>query len=134
MATRLSLQLVTPTQHILEIECDEVRLPGSLGYFGVRPGHEPLLTTLEAGPLHFFSDGRPDAYAIVGGFAEISDDRILVLADEAVHVDTIDLEHERAALEEARKKLCEVQHDLVEHKALSARVRRHAARVAAAGL
>ncbi len=131
MAERLTLTLVTPTHRILEVQCDEVRIPGLKGYFGVRPGHEPLLTTLDAGALHFFMDGKDDAYAIVGGFAEIQDDKVLVLADEAVHVETIDLEHEKAALDEARLKLCEVQADLVEHKTAAAKVRRHAARVAA---
>jgi F-type H+-transporting ATPase subunit epsilon len=130
MADRLTITLVTPTRRILERECDEVRAPGTLGYFGVRPGHEPLLTALDAGPLRIFDSGEADAYAIVGGFAEISDDKVLILADEAVHVDTIDLAHELAALEEARMKFCEVQEDLVQNKLEAARVKRHAARIA----
>lgn len=130
MADRLTITLVTPTRRIIEKECDEIRAPGSLGYFGVRPGHEPLLTALDAGPLRIFDAGEQDSYAIVGGFAEVGDDKVLILADEAVHVDTIDLEHELAALEEARKKVCEVQADLVQHRIETARVRRHAARIA----
>ena len=130
MADSLTLTLVTPTERLIETRCGEVRLPGTKGYFGVRAGHEALLTTLDAGPLHFFVEGKEDAFAILGGFAEIIDDHVLVLADEAVHVETIDVEHERAALEEARRKLCEVQADLLERKSADARVRRHAARVA----
>ncbi len=131
MADRLTLTLVTPSHRVLETTCKEVRLPGSKGYFGVRAGHEPLLTTLDAGPMHFFAEGKEDAYALVGGFAEIADDRVLVLADEAAHVEAIDVEHERVALEEARRRLCEVLTDALERKAADARVRRHAARLAA---
>ncbi len=130
MANRLTLRLVTPTHPVLEVDCDEVRAPGVQGNFGVRPGHEPFLTTLDSGPLHFFDEGRDDAYAVVGGFVEIRDDEVTVLADEAVHVEKIDPEHELAALEEARKRLCEVQEGLVQHRMESARVRRHAARLA----
>ena len=134
MGNRLTLTLVTPTRRILQTECDEVRVPGASGYFGVRPGHEALLSTLDAGPLHILDGTETDAYAVVGGFAEIADDKVLILADEAVHVDTIDVDAEVAALEEARQRYCKVQTDLLQHKLEAVSVKRHAARVATAKL
>jgi F-type H+-transporting ATPase subunit epsilon len=129
---RLTLTLVTPTQRILEVQCDEVRAPGAKGSFGVRPGHEPFLTTLDAGGLRYFEGTKEDAYAVVGGFAEVSEDRVLILADEAVHVEELDAEAEKAALKEAERRLAEVQTDAVQRREASARVRRHAARLSVA--
>jgi F-type H+-transporting ATPase subunit epsilon len=96
--------LVTPRRKVLEIEVDEVRLPGTLGELGVLPGHTPLLTSLGVGPLTYFEGRDTSRLAIRDGFAEILPDRVTVLARVAERPDEVDVEaarHDVVSAEEA---------------------------------
>jgi F-type H+-transporting ATPase subunit epsilon len=100
MATTLHLQVVTPERKLVETDADEIQLPGSEGYLGVLPGHTPLITLLKTGVLSYRSGGAAEALALSAGFAEISNDRVSVLADSAEAAGQIDAaaaEREREA-------------------------------------
>ena len=98
MAERLTLELATPTKMVVAAEVDEVVVPGSQGYFGVLPGHAPLLATLGIGELTY-RIGRDEYHvATAGGFAEVRNDKVIVLADVAETPAEID----RARAERAR--------------------------------
>jgi F-type H+-transporting ATPase subunit epsilon len=98
LADRLTLELATPTRLVVTLEADEVVIPGSLGYFGVLPGHAPLLATLGIGELTY-RIGRDEYHvAVSGGFAEVRNDKVIVLADVAETPADID----RARAERAR--------------------------------
>lgn len=102
----LHLTVVTPERKVVETEADEVQLPGSEGYLGILPGHTPLITLLKTGVLSYRGGGRSGAFAVSAGFAEISDDRVSVLADLAEGASEIDAaaaERERAKAEEEMK-------------------------------
>jgi len=86
----LALEIVTPEQRVLTVQADEVRLTGSDGGFGIRPGHTPLVASLAAGELVYVTSGAEHRYAVGEGFAEVSDDRVRVLVEEAVRADQID--------------------------------------------
>ena len=105
MADRLHLEIVTPGRRVVEVEVDEVRLPGALGEMGVLPGHIPLLTALAAGPLTYFEGSAVTRYAVQGGFAEVLPDRVTILATVAKTADDIDLVAAKHRLEEAQGKL-----------------------------
>lgn len=105
MADRLHLEIVTPSRRVVEVEVDEVRLPGALGEMGVLPGHIPLLTALAAGPLTYFDGSVVTRYAVQGGFAEVLPDRVTILATVAKTADDIDLVAAKTNLEEAQGKL-----------------------------
>jgi len=105
MADRLHLEIVTPSRRVVEVEVDEVRLPGALGEMGVLPGHIPLLTSLAAGPLTYFDGSTMTKYAVSGGFAEVLPDRVTVLATVAEAPDDIDVTAARTSLDEANEKL-----------------------------
>jgi F-type H+-transporting ATPase subunit epsilon len=105
MADRLHLEIVTPSRRVVEVEVDEVRLPGALGEMGVLPGHIPLLTALAAGPLTYFEGSAVTRYAVQGGFAEVLPDRVTILATVAKTADDIDLVAAKNRLEEAQVKL-----------------------------
>jgi F-type H+-transporting ATPase subunit epsilon len=90
---------------VVEVEVDEVRLPGALGEMGVLPGHIPLLTALAAGPLTYFEGSAVTRYAVQGGFAEVLPDRVTILATVAKTADDIDLVEAKTSLEEAQGKL-----------------------------
>jgi F-type H+-transporting ATPase subunit epsilon len=98
----LKLQVVTPERRIVETDAEEVQLPGSEGYLGILPGHAPLITLLKTGVLSYRQAGAERAMAVSAGFAEISNDRVSVLADtaeSAAQIDAPAAERERAAAE-----------------------------------
>jgi F-type H+-transporting ATPase subunit epsilon len=98
MAERLTLELATPSRLVVSAEVDEVVIPGSQGYFGVLPGHAPLLATLGTGELTY-RVGRDESHvAIACGFAEVRNDKVIILADVAETPADID----RARAERAR--------------------------------
>jgi F-type H+-transporting ATPase subunit epsilon len=102
----LKLQVVTPTRTVVNTEADEVELPGELGYLGILPGHTPLITVLKAGVLTYRRGAEERSLAIAAGFAEIANDAVTVLADQAeapAEVDVAAAERERSGAEEQLK-------------------------------
>lgn len=103
---KLKLQVVTPTKTVVAAEADEVTLPGELGYLGILPGHTPLITVLKTGVLTYRNGAAERSFAISAGFAEIANDVVTVLADQAeepAEVDVSAAEREREQAEEELK-------------------------------
>ena len=101
----LQLELATPTRLVVSEEVDEVVAPGIEGYFGVWPGHAAFLTTLGAGELSY-RQGRQEHYvAVAGGFAEVRNDKVVILADTAEHPEEIDRERAARARQRAEQRL-----------------------------
>src|SRR5512132_1228729 len=92
------LELATPTRMVVTAEVDEVVAPGSEGYFGVLPGHAPFLATLGIGELTYRIGREEHHVAISGGFAEVRNDKVIILADAA----ETPVEIDRARAERAR--------------------------------
>ncbi len=105
MADRLTLEIATPTRLAVTESVDEVVIPGSQGYFGVLPGHAPFLTTVGVGEL-VYRVGRDERYlAVSGGFAEVRNDKVIVLADTAERPEEIDRARAERARERAERRL-----------------------------
>ncbi len=130
---KIHLDIVTPERTVSSEETDEVIAPGYLGLFGVRPSHAPLLTAIEPGELRFKTGDQLHRFAIGGGFVEVSDDRITVLADTAEAAEDIDVSRARAAGEDAHKRLAALREDNPEFRLEWARLKRSAARIKVAG-
>jgi F-type H+-transporting ATPase subunit epsilon len=106
----LSIEIVTPEQRVLTTECDEVRLPGVEGSFGIRPGHTPLVAALAAGELIYLSGGSEHRFAVGEGFAEVSDDRVRILVEEATRAGDIDAARAESELKALQGKLSGKDH------------------------
>ncbi len=109
MAGHLTLTLVTPERAILDaVTCSEVTLPGDRGELGILPSHTPLITLLGIGIVSW-KDGAPGGkVAVRGGFAEIANDVVRILADAAATKETIDaaaMAREKEAAEGRRAKV-----------------------------
>ena len=105
MADRLTLELATPTRLVVTAEVDEVVIPGSMGYFGVLPAHAPLLATLGIGELTY-RIGRDEYHvAMSGGFAEVRNDKVIILADVAETPADIDRTRAERARERAEARV-----------------------------
>jgi F-type H+-transporting ATPase subunit epsilon len=125
----LTLEIVTPERRVLSVTADEVRAPGAQGGFGVRLNHEPFMTALEPGRLTYVEGGREHHYAVGGGFLQVAENRVIVLADTAEAAQEIDVARAKRAFEESQEKLLKMA-EQDEHYALeAARVRRAAARL-----
>ncbi|GAB4288188.1 MAG: F0F1 ATP synthase subunit epsilon [Myxococcota bacterium] len=95
------LKIITPERKVFEGEVEMVTAPGIAGEFGVLPGHTPFITTLIAGELHFDAKGKKEGYAISGGYIEVNEDKMTVLADSAEHFEEIDIERAKLAQKKA---------------------------------
>ena len=80
---KLNLTITTPERLILQEQVDEVIAPGSLGYFGVLPSHAPFLSQLKAGELSYRIDENKHFLWINGGYCEVLEDRVTILAHKA---------------------------------------------------
>ena len=127
---KLTVEIVTPEKRILSVQADEAIVPGAEGLFGVRPGHTPFLSLMDAGLLTLKGGGSPtEPYFVAGGFVEVSDDKVLVLADVAEPLSSIDVEAARRRAEEATQRLKDLSADDVRVNIEQATVRRELARV-----
>ena len=99
------LRIVTPNRLLLDEEVSEVIAPGSIGEFGVLPDHITLLGSLEIGTLSYRTERGLTRLAVRGGFAEVVDNVMTVLADNAAFAEDIDLGTARADLQAAEAEL-----------------------------
>jgi F-type H+-transporting ATPase subunit epsilon len=95
MADVLVLEIATPERQLVREEVSEVQLPGKNGYLGILPGHAALLSLLGTGSLTYTVAGRKRCLGVHGGFVEISDDHVRVLANIAERAEEIDVEKAR---------------------------------------
>jgi F-type H+-transporting ATPase subunit epsilon len=97
LPTKLTLEVVTPAGLLLREEVDEVIAPGSLGYFGVLPGHTPFLSTLGAGEITYRRGAEKAHLTCFWGFSEVLPDRVNILAEVGERAEDIDVARATAA-------------------------------------
>lgn len=96
----LTVEIVTAERMVYSGEADVVIAPGEQGQLGILPHHAPLLTSLQPGELRLRKGGEEIAMVLTGGFMEVLQDRVAILADACERVEEIDL----ARAEEAKKR------------------------------
>jgi F-type H+-transporting ATPase subunit epsilon len=112
-AEKLILEICAPARRTIKVEADAVLVPGADGVFTVQKGHTIFLTTLAPGVLEVTNgEAKPDLYALSGGFAEVREDHVLILADAYEHGDNVDLERAEAARERAEARLDRPSEDI----------------------
>ena len=105
MAQQLQLDVVTPERRVLSEDVDMVVVPGLGGELGILPGHTPLISQLQTGVLSNTQGGRISQLHISGGFLEVRDDHVSVLAEIAERPEEIDAAAARLAREQVEKRL-----------------------------
>jgi F-type H+-transporting ATPase subunit epsilon len=129
---RLNVEIVTPEKRIVQVQADEAIVPGAEGLFGVRAGHTPFLSLVEPGPLTIKDGANQQTWFVAGGFAEVSNDKVVVLADHAEAIAAIDVEDARRRLEEAQARMKGLSAEDARYQIESATVKRETARMALA--
>jgi F-type H+-transporting ATPase subunit epsilon len=112
LPTSLTLEIVTPDRAIASQQVDEVELPGSDGYFGVLPGHTPLLASLQVGEMWYRVGQQKHYLAIAFGFAEVLPDRVTVLAQIAERAEDIDVTRAETAKQRAEQRVARPQAEM----------------------
>src|SRR5438477_10600425 len=108
----IQLQIVSADRSLVKEEVDEVEIPGSDGYFGVLPGHTPLLAVLGMGELWYRLGQEKHYLSIAFGFAEVQPDRVTILAQIAEKADEIDVARAEAAKRRAEERLAKSTVDM----------------------
>ena len=124
----LALEIVTPEERVVTVACEEVRLTSVDGQFGIRPGHTPLVAALAAGELVYVAGGATHRYAAGEGFAEVSNDRVRVLVEEAHRAEELDPQTAAQELQERQKALASLKPGDPAYEQERANVERAAAR------
>ena len=105
LPTHIDLQIVTPDRLVVREQVDEVQIPGSEGYFGVLPGHTPMLAALAVGEMWYRKGAEKTYLALAFGFAEVLPDGVTILAQLAERAEEIDVERAEAAATRAEARL-----------------------------
>ena len=129
---RLNLEIITPERVMVRQEVDIVEAPGTLGEFGVLPGHTTFLSTLDSGEVRFQAGGATRCMATSGGYAEVFEDKVTLLLDTAEFSEEIDLSRAKKAMARAESALQGLSMDDKEYSLSEAALRRAVARISAA--
>jgi F-type H+-transporting ATPase subunit epsilon len=119
LPTHIQLQIVSADRSLVNETVDEVEIPGADGYFGVLPGHTPLLALLQVGELWYRQGQEKHYLSIAFGFAEVLPDRVTILAQIAEKAEEIDAARAEAAKRRAEER---VAHPTVDMDAERARI------------
>jgi len=105
MPEQIQLEVVTPERRLISEPVEMVTVPGYGGELGILPGHTPLISRLQTGVLSYVQDGRTQQLHVSGGFVEVNNDRVSVLADLAERPEEIDVAKARQDRERLEKAL-----------------------------
>jgi len=105
----LHVEVVTAERSLYSGEANMVEAPGALGQLGILPKHAALLTTLKSGTLEIRNDGTEETFFVSGGFLEVSNNRVTVLADTAENAENIDEARAQEARRRAEERLKDVR-------------------------
>jgi F-type H+-transporting ATPase subunit epsilon len=106
---KLDLEVVTPEGLLLHEDVDELIAPGKEGYFGVRPGHTPMLATLGVGALSYRRDDVWHDLTCFWGWCEVLPDRVSVLAALGERAEDIDIARAETALRRAEERMKQIR-------------------------
>ena len=112
LPTKLQLLIVSADRSLVNETVDEVEIPGFDGYFGVLPGHTPLLAVLHVGELWYRQGAEKHYLSIAFGFTEVQPDRVTILAQIAEKAEEIDLARAEAAKKRAEERIVRADIDM----------------------
>ena len=105
MSEKLILSIVTPEKLLVSEEVDQVNVPGSEGNLGILYDHAPILTNLRSGQLSYEKEGETIALVVSGGYLEVTDNRVTILAETGEFLHEIDRERAERAQAQAEELL-----------------------------
>jgi F-type H+-transporting ATPase subunit epsilon len=129
----LLLEVVTPDRLVMSTEADVVVCPGVEGQFGVLVGHIPFLSALEIGEMYYRKGGQTEYLAVSGGFAEVTGEKVTIVAEAAEKGREIDVERAKRARERAERRIAAGKTADIDWARAEAALRRSLVRAKVAG-
>ena len=129
----LLLEVVTPDRLVLSTQAEVVVCPGVEGQFGVLPGHIAFLSALDIGEMYYKAGGKTEYLAVSGGFAEVTGEKVTIVAESAEVGREIDVERAKRALERAEKRVAAGKAAEIDWARAEAAMRRSLMRMKVAG-
>ena len=112
MAEKIQFELVSPAKLLVSSAVDMVVVPGTEGDFGALPRHAPLIATVRPGVIDIHDEGKvSNRIFVAGGFAEVNEERITVLAEEAIPVAELTAEQVAERLKAAQEAVADARTD-----------------------
>ncbi|KUO51299.1 MAG: ATP synthase F0F1 subunit epsilon [Desulfitibacter sp. BRH_c19] len=105
MTKKLIMDVVTPARKVLSVEVESLVVPAANGYLGILVNHAPLVTSLGVGVITYKADGKEEHVALCGGFMEVSNNKVSIMADTAECALEIDMDRAKRAEQRARDRL-----------------------------
>lgn len=131
MEHKIRLEVVTPHGVVVSEDVDEITATGSEGEFGVLAGHANFITTLKIGSMQVRNGSKTEYLFVNTGYAEVSPDKVIVLADSAERVGDIDVERAIQAKKRAEERLR--QQENIDFARANAAIQRATTRITLAG-
>ena len=118
MANKVAFELVSPDRLVMSVAAAMVVIPGTEGDFGVLAGHQPVVSGLRPGVIEIHDEGAaPERVFVRGGFAEVTNEACVVLAEEAVPVAELDRATLEARIRDTEEDLADATTDDERHHA-----------------
>ena len=111
MADKLNFSLVSPERELFSGSVDQVDLPGTEGDLGILPDHSPLMAAIRTGSIRVYADGKKTDYFIQGGFADVTAEGLIILAERAIPMDEMSSGVIKEIMEEIETTLAEQEGD-----------------------
>ncbi len=127
----LNLELITPEKVILKTGVDTVTVPGSAGSFQILKNHAPLISTFETGIITVKSNGSIFRFTTSGGTVEVNNNEVLVLAETAEKIESIDLNRAELAKKRAEERLSKKHETKIDEARAEAALKRAINRISA---
>lgn len=120
------LEVATPEKLVVRNDASEAQISGSNGMLGILPGHSPLISEVEPGPLSYVMNGERHTLAVGRGWVEISGNRVRLLVDSCENATAIDRARAEAAFKRAAERLTGISQEVDMARALNAMKRAQA--------
>ncbi|GIS05706.1 MAG: ATP synthase epsilon chain [Candidatus Dadabacteria bacterium] len=112
MNNKINFDFVSPEASIVSSEVDMVLIPGIDGDAGILPDHAPFMTTLRQGIVEVtFEQGNVKKYLVEGGFADITQDKMTILAETSLNLSDTDSKVLKSELDIINEKLASAEED-----------------------
>lgn len=128
----ITVEIVTPEREVFSEPADFVVVPGVLGYLGILPNHAPIVAGVDIGIIKVIAGNNEIKFAVSGGFMEVNQNKVVLLADSAEQGNEINIDRARAAQERAQQRLANRSADVDVARAEYA-LRRAITRIKASG-
>ena len=112
MNNKIEINIITPTGTLEYVDVEYLRAPSTEGLFGVLPGHIPSIIALDVGEIKINSNNKALYFATSGGFADINNDKVVLVLETAEESTQIDLKRAEISLDRGKKYLDNQSNDM----------------------